>query len=212
MRDQLDAPTESIPDPELLRVRAFLDEQSRVDLAVWVRHAQTGPQGPVYDHHLVLGVADDDYSTGDMGALEFGIGIPHVGWLDIFPLSEVDALRPFGTVVWSRDELPRTGDPLDFRLTWEPLRVEPDVNNAFADRVRLVEGVTRIEAAIQRLWKDGSEVRHSSHLFVDFHARRPHDFAQIRSAANEAGVVINGITAGAPNPDVQTTILYEAAS
>jgi hypothetical protein len=212
MRDRLDAPTESIPEPELDRVRTFLDQQSRVDLAVWVRHAQTGPDGPVYDHHLMLGVADDDYSTGDMAALEFGIGIPQPGWLDVFPLSEVEALRSFATVVWSRGERPRTGDPLAFRLTWEPLRVEPDVADAFAQRVSVVEGVTRIQAAVQRLWKDASEVRHSSHLFVDFHARRPHDFEQIRSAANEAGVVVNGITAGTASPGVQTTTLYEVAT
>ena len=211
MREGVDAPTESIPDEDLARVRSFLDAQSRVDVAVWVRHRHTGPEGVMYDHHLMLGLADDDCASGDMGALEVGIGIPRPGWLDVFPLSEVEALRSFGTVVWERDDGPRTGDPLDFRFTWEPLQLEPEAVDAFATLVAAVEGVARIEGAIERLWKNGSEIRHSAHLYIDFRDRRPHDFERIENAAREAGLSIHGTSAGLPNrSDVRTSTLYEA--
>jgi hypothetical protein len=214
MRDGLAPPTESLPDEDLDGIRSYLDSQARVDLAVWVRHAHQGPDGPGYDHHLMLGVADDDYATGDMLALEVGIGLRQPGWLDIFPLSEVQALRPFGTVVWERGSRPRSGDPLDFRLTWEPLETEREVAKAFADLVRVVDGVARVEAALERLCKNGDEVRRAICLYLDFRYRRPYDFEQIQNAAREAGLTAPNVSmsAGLPSdPAVRTATLYEAA-
>lgn len=217
MREGFDAPAETIPDDELERIRSFLDAQARVDLAVWVRHEHQGVDGRVYDHHLVLGISDDDYASGDMWALELGIelGPPlpdRPGWLDIFPVSEVEALRSFATTVWERNGRPRRGDPLDFRLTWEPLEVEGAVAERFGELVRAVDGVDRIEGTLERLWKNGYEVRHGVQLFLDFRYRRPRDFEEIRRAASESGLETAGMSAGLPrDPAVRTATVYEAS-
>jgi hypothetical protein len=42
MRKGLDPPTEPVAGRELELIRAFLDGQSLIDLAVWVRHEQQG--------------------------------------------------------------------------------------------------------------------------------------------------------------------------
>ena len=217
MREGLDAPTESMSQEELNGVRSYLDSQARVDLAVWVRHEQQGVDGPLYDHHLMLGVPDDDYAAGDMWALERGIELRQPGWLDIFPLSEVAALRAFGTVVWERGDRPRSGDPLDFRFTWEPLDVNDADAETFAELVRAVEVVDRVEGTVERLWKNGAEIERSVQLFIEFRHRRPHDFEQVQNAARKAGLTPKGVSAGMSaglprHPDVRTSKLYEAAA
>jgi hypothetical protein len=212
MRDGLDAPTLQLPVDNVAEVGAFLDGQSLIDLAVWVRHEQQGVEGPLYDHHLMLGIPEDGYETGDPWALEVGIEIPQPGWLDIFPLAEVEALRSFGTVLWERGGGPRGGDPLDYRLTWEPLRLDRDVAAAFARLVRNVGAMSRIEGAVERLWKNGAEVRRSPQLYLEFAERRPYDFERIRSAAREAALEVGGMSAGLPrNPRIRTATLYEAS-
>jgi hypothetical protein len=216
MREGLDAPTESISGAELDGIRSYLDSQARVDLAVWVRHEHQGLDGPQHDHHLMLGIADDDYAAGDMRALEAGIELRlrQHGWLDLFPLSEVEALRPFGTVVWERGGRPRAGDRLDFRFTSEPLAVSREVVEAFAELVRGVEGVDRIEGTLERLWEGDDEVQQELQLHVAFHRRRPFDFEQVQSAAREAGLTAPrmSMSAGLPHdPAVRTATLYEAA-
>jgi len=47
MRDGLDAPTLEVPAENRENIRAFLDGQSRIKLAVWVRHEQRGVEGPL---------------------------------------------------------------------------------------------------------------------------------------------------------------------
>jgi hypothetical protein len=210
MRDGLHAPAESIPQQDLERIRSFLDRQSRIDLAVWVMHEQQGAEGPLYDHHLMLGVDDD--RSNDLGALELGIEIPQPGWLDVFPLSEVELLRSLGAVVWERGHAPRAGDPLDFRITWEPLEPEASVVEALRKLVRVVDGLVRIDGAVERLWKNGAEVRRANQLYLEFERRRPHDFEQIGSAARGAGLDVHGMSAGLPaDPRIRTSTLYEAA-
>jgi hypothetical protein len=210
MRTGLHPPRETIAAEELHRIRSYLDGQSRIDLAVWVMHEHQGAEGPLFDHHLMLGIPDDDYETGDPGALELGIELPQPGWLDVFPLSEVEELRTFGTVVWERGDQPRTGDPLDFRLGWEPLEVEPDVADAFTKLVRSVDNVLRIDGTLERLSKNGAEIRQMRLLYVDFEDRRPDDFDRVKSAAREAGLGVTGMSAGLPaNPEIRTSRLYE---
>lgn len=216
MREGLDAPTEAIAAEELAAIRSYLDSQARIDLAIWVRHEQQGVDGPQYDHHLMLGIADDDYAAGDMWALMVGIELRlrQPGWLDLFPLSEVEALRPLGTVVWERGARPRNGDSLDFRFTYEPLEVDDEVAQAFAELVRVIDGVERIEGTLERLWHDDDEVEQTIQLHLGFRHRRPHDFEQVESAAREAGLTAPrmSMSAGLPTrPQVRTSTLYEAA-
>jgi hypothetical protein len=131
MREGLDAPTLQLPADNVEEIRAFLDGQSRIKLAVWVRHEQHGPEGALYDHHLMLGVDDRDWETGDLRALDEGMRIPALllgepTWIDLFPLTEAGELRSFGTVIWERTGEPRDDlDPLDFRFTRETSRFRP---------------------------------------------------------------------------------------
>ena len=76
MREGLDAPRFELPDGNVEAIRGWLDGQSRLKAAVWVRHEQQGVDGPLYDHHLVLAVGDDDWAIGDMRALDAGIRLP----------------------------------------------------------------------------------------------------------------------------------------
>src|SRR4051812_36937101 len=122
IRFPLDAPTESVSPTELARLREYLDGQSAVALAVWIRHEHQGREGEPsgYDHHTMLGIPDERYVPGKMGALELGIEREcHApGWLDLFPLSEVEELRAFGEVLWEQPAASSAGlDPLDFRFS-----------------------------------------------------------------------------------------------
>jgi hypothetical protein len=218
MREGLDPPTADLPPADVEALRAFLDGQRRVDLLVWVRHEQQGVDGPLYDHHLIFGVADDDYASGDMWALELGMPVPGLQfdgptWSDIFPLSEVEELKTFGTVVWERDPARATdGDPLDFHLTSEPLEVTADAIGAFAALVGALPTVDRVEADCQRLWNNGAEQSATARFFVQFSERRPHDFDQIQRAIRDAGLqtTSSSLTASLPNDDsARTMVLYE---
>ena len=108
-----------------------------------------GGEGPVYDHHLMLGVDDDRYEAGDMAALERGIetecSLP--GWVDVFPLTEVQQLRGFGSVLWERSGDPDEAlDPLDFRSTWEPIDVSSQSLETFAGLLsNAAPAVVRVE-------------------------------------------------------------------
>jgi hypothetical protein len=169
MRDGLEAPTELPSADELARLRAFLDGQARIDLAVWVRHRHDGPQGMTHDHHLVLGVANEDAAGSDLWALECGIGseVSLPGWLDIGPVSEVEALRSFGVVVWERRESPRSRlDPLEFRFTHDAPTATPELVRAATVAVEAVPWVRRVEISNERLWKGAREVWLHERLFV----------------------------------------------
>jgi hypothetical protein len=124
IRRPLHPPTELIPEERLASIRAYLNRQGRIDLAVWVRHEHKGIDGPLYDHHLMLGMDDADYDGGQPDAILFGAeneGLS-AGWVDLFPLSEVESLREIGYVVWERDGRSIEGlDPLDFHWSFEAI-------------------------------------------------------------------------------------------
>lgn len=213
LREELQAPRRQPAASELAELCAYLDRQSRVHLAAWVAHAH-GPDQ--YDDHLLLGIADADWHGEHAGALEMGIGgeIPHLeAWLDLFAMSDAEVVRDLGEVLWEREVVPGGRlDPLDFRITWEPLDVTQPAADAFAGLVRGIPGVRRIEGGRERLWKNGDEVRTTSRMFVGFDERRPHDFQQIESAIRASGVATTnfGISADLPNdPRVRTAVLYE---
>jgi hypothetical protein len=190
-------------------LRAFFDTQSRVKLAVWVRHEQQ-------DHHLMLGVDDGDFATGDMWALELGLRLPPLQfegptWIpDIFPLSEVEALRSFATVVWQGS--PTGGDPLDYRLTWEPLDAAPDARERFAALVAAEPSIRRVVGTRRRLWDAGDEVEATDQLFVEADDLR-HAVASVHDAARTAHVVSTRFetTLGPPrDPRVTVATIYAA--
>ena len=133
MRDGLDAPTLEVPAENRESIRAFLDGQSRIKLAVWVPHEQRGVDGPLYDHHLVLGLADEDCRTGDMRALDSGMRCPwpHLTeptWIDIYPVSEVEAFahsarfsgsrRCRGTIRWTSAS--HLSQSRSLQMPWQP--------------------------------------------------------------------------------------------
>ena len=219
MRAGLDGPTAELPPEDVADLRAFFDAQSRVKLAVWVRHEQQGADGPVYDHHLMLGVDDADYEAGDMWALELGIPLPALRfdgptWApDIFRLSEVDALRSFGTVVWEHDPETATGDdPLDYRLTWEPVEVGAEARERLGALLASEPGITCVEATRQRLWRGREEIQTSVQLFVDAAGVRL-AVPIVQDAARAAGLATAGglgVSLGRPWQGMTTAKVYEA--
>ena len=217
MRDGLDAPTLELPTETVEQIRAFLDRQSRLELAVWVRHEQQGADGPLYDHHLVLAVADEDWATGDMRALDAGLQLPFLTseptWIDIYPVSEVEALRSFGTVLW--EQTSPGPDPLDYHYTHEPVSFPAEALETFASLVHdAAPEVLRVTATRSRLWKGNSEVEDSTTLHVgcDFEQLSPPGPLQVvQEAAREAGIAHSGGSLGRPtDAPAHATVLYDA--
>ena len=170
MREGLDAPTFELPTRNVEAIRGWLDGQSRFKAAVWVRHEQQGVDGPLYDHHLVLAVDDEDWATGDMRALEDGMRPPRLDtreptWIDIFPVSELDAIRSFGAVLW--EQASPGDDPLDFRFTFEAFEPELGAIERFADAVAALPAVRRVGIDLSRLWKGDEEVESQVRVQVE---------------------------------------------
>lgn len=217
LRENLHPPRREIAADELERLRAYLDGQSRIRLAAFASHEHHGPGGAVdYDEHLLLGVADADYEGEHVRALDRGIEREIVGvhaWFDLFALSDADAVRGLAEVLWERNESPAGElDPLEFRLTWEPLDVSEAAVAAVAEHVRAIGGVRRVEAGRERLWKNGREVAAEVCFYVDFAIRRPNDFELLEDALRDAGAVPATswqLSAGLPGDGrVRTAVLY----
>jgi hypothetical protein len=218
MRDGLDAPTFELPAENVAQIRAFLDGQSRFRLAVWVRHEQRGVDGPLYDHHLVLAVDDEDWATGDMRALEEGMRLPALDttektWIDVYPASELAELRSFGTVLW--EQTSPGADPLDYRFTYEPVAVSAEALETFGSLVHAVAPeVVRVTATRSRLWKGRSEVEDQVSLYVGCEFERmspPGPLRIVQEAAREAGIAHSGGSLGRPvEPPACATVLYDA--
>ncbi len=213
MREGLDAPTFELPADNVERIRAFLDGQSRITLAVWVRHAQQGADGPLYDHHVVLAVGDEDWATGDMRALDAGIHLPALDtqestWIDLAPASEVDMLRSFGTVLW--EQRSPGADPLNYRFTFEPFEPDPDAVEWFATAVAALPAVRCVGADVSRLWHGEEEVESQVRLLIDapFGADALRPVVDAARASVLAGRPNHGASIGQPEDSM--TILYEA--
>jgi hypothetical protein len=221
MRDGFDAPQLQLPSEDVRDLASFFDGQSRIKLAVWVRHEQQGVEGPLYDHHLVLGVDDEDFASGDMWALELGMPMPGLRfseprWLDIFPLSEVDQLRSFAAHVWEHDPERSTGDdPLDYRFTWEPYEADPRAAARFVETLRSKPGIRRVEVTYERLWKGQIEVRTGVSLYVDAEPTVRHALTIATDAARDTGLIDasnRSASLGVPRDErVRTATLYEVA-
>ena len=213
MREALDAPTYELPAENLQAIRGFLDGQSRFKAAVWVRHEQQGVDGPLYDHHLVLAVDDEDWETGDMRALDAGMRLPALDtrkktWIDIYPVSEVEALRSFGSVLW--EQAAPGDDPLDYRFTFEPFEPDTDAVARFAALVAALLAVRCVGADVARLWDGHDEVESSVRLAVDapFGADALKPVLDAARASVLAGQTSHNGFIG--RPDDTMTILYEA--
>jgi hypothetical protein len=214
MREGLDAPTFELPAGNVEAIRGWLDGQSRFKTAVWVRHEQQGVDGPAYDHHLVLAVEDEDWATRDLRALEDGMRLPTFDtreptWIDIFPVSELDAIRSFGTVLW--EQASPGDDPLDFRFTFEPFEPDPAAIERFAAAVAALPAVRRVGIDVSRLWKGDEEVESQVRVQVE---------APFEANVLEAvvGAARESVLAGHPRYEAgigqlydTMTILYEAA-
>jgi hypothetical protein len=222
MREGFDAPVLHLTDEDVRDLCEFFDGQDRIKLAVWVRHEQRGVDGPVYDHHLVLGMDDVDYASADLWALELGLPLPGLRfseprWLDIFPCSEVEALRTFAAVVWEYDSETSTGDdPLNYRLTWEPYEVDSDAVAKLAELLRPEPGIRRVEATHERLWKGEIEERASVGLYIDAEPTVRDALSIATEAARNVGLLVtpnHSATLGLPRDErVHTATLYEAAA
>jgi hypothetical protein len=216
LREGLGAPRRALRADELARLRSYLDRQGRIRLAAWASHEHTGPGGVDHDDHLLLGVPDADFEGVHAQALDRGLEheLPGIhAWLDLFALSDVDAVRAFADVLWERGEAPAGDlDPLEFRLTWEPLEAPAAAVAAFARLVGGLPGVERVEGCLERLWKNERLVETETQLHVAFSERRPDDFDLIRGAVVESGVSASAgssITAALPRDDrVRTAVLY----
>jgi hypothetical protein len=216
MREGLDAPTFDLPAENVRAIRQFLDGQSRFKLALWVRHEQQGVDGPLYDHHLVLAVDDEDWETSDMQALDAGLRVPlHITeptWIDIAPVSEVGAICSFGTVVW--EQTSPGPDPLDYHFTREPVGFSAEALEAFRSLVRTVAPeVVRVTATRSRLWKGETEVEDDTNLCVACYFDRispPGPLAVVQEAAREAGIVhTSGSLERPAEPPPYAAVLYD---
>jgi hypothetical protein len=220
IRMPLHPPTEFPSDREIARACAYLDGQSRINLAVWIRHEQKGVDGPLYDHHLMLGMDDADYEKGDPDAILFGVEREAGylgGWTDLFPLSEVETLRDLGHVLWERVGQPTEPlDPLNFTWSFEPIEVSGESLEAFRGLLAVVPAVTRVEATHQQLLKDDREQWETTTLFIgwDTDLGPVHNaLTLVGSAAREAGIHFQGSSAGIPkDPRIHTSVLFEASS
>lgn len=218
IREGLDAPTLELPAESLEQIRAFLDGQSRITLAVWVRHEHENPDAPSHDHHVALAVADEDWATGDMRALDAGLKLPlHLHeptWIDIAPRSEVEQLRSFGTVLW--EQTSPGPDPLDYRFTHESISVPDDAVRAFGTLVRSVAPeVARVTVTASRLWKGEVEVDRDTSLSVAIRSfaeiRPPGPLQSVQAAAREAGIEhSSGSLDLLAEPPRHATVVYEA--
>jgi hypothetical protein len=216
MREGLDAPTLELPPENVEEIRSFLNGQSRIKLAVWVRHEQRGGDGPMYDHHLVLGVDDEDWNTGDMRALEDGMQLPALGtreptWLDIYPVPEVEALRSFGTVLW--EQTAAGADPLDYRITYEPFEPEPSAGERFAMLLAETPEIQRVGATVEHLWKGHEALGETVRLYVE----APPPTNALRVAVDAARTTVledvrsHSASLGWPT-GIRTAVLYERPS
>jgi hypothetical protein len=215
MREGLDAPTFELPPENVEAIRGFLDGQSRFKAAVWVRHEHQGVDGPLYDHHLVLAVADEDWATGDLRALDDGMRLPMLDtrepkWVDICPVSELDALRSFCTVLWERAS--PGDDSLDYRFTFEPFEPDPVAIERFAASLAALPAVRRVGADVSRLWKGDEEVRSRVRVFVDAPFEANVLEAVVEAARESVLAGHPSYEAGIEQPDDTTTILYEAVA
>jgi hypothetical protein len=213
MREGLDAATFELPPENIEEIRSFLDGQSRIELAVWVRHEQAGAGGPLYDHHLVLGVDDEDWAAGDMRALEQGLELPRLDtseptWIDIFPVSEVAALRSFATVLW--EQTSAGADPLDYRLTYAPFAPEPTAAERFAALLAEKPEIRSVAATVEQLWKGDRALGDTVLLFVEA-CIRADALMVARDAARTTvleGVSSYGVSLGPATVD-RTATLYD---
>jgi hypothetical protein len=220
IRRPLHAPTEFPSDDKVARARAYLDGQSRIDLAVWVRHEQRGVDGPLYDHHMMLGLADDDYENADPDAILFGLEreMGYLGgWTDLFPLSEVETLREVGHILWERDGRPIEGlDPLDFRWSFEATPLPEGLRAVIEAAVEDLPAVMGIEVTQARLWKAGREVWTQARVFVIADEARGH----VRNVVTPIAELLapyfplnRAVSLGRPvDPRVETTTLFSRAA
>ena len=216
IRDGLDAPTVAPSQDELEAMRAFLDGQSRLKLAVWVRHEHETPDGPSYDHHVVV---DEEYcATLDMRALDAGMRFlrPQSAgptWSGLAPASEVDELRSFGTILWEQGS--PGPDPLDYRITREPPAAVPaEPLRAFGRLVHAAAPeIVRVTATRSRLWKDESEVEDETTLCVACcfdQISPPGPLEAVQDAARRAGIAHSGGSLERPaEPPPYAMVLYE---
>jgi hypothetical protein len=219
MRRPLHPPTELPSAEEVATIRAYFDGQSRIDLAVWVRHEHQGVDGPVYDHHLMLGLKDADYESAHPDAILFGVEREAGrlgGWADLFPLSEVEKLREFGYVAWERDGRPIENlDPLNFRYSFEAIEAPPGLAALINAAVEDVPAVVGVELTHERLWKDDREVWAQARVFVIEDEAR----GRVGDAVTTVDEVVapffplnRGVSLGrSHDPRVETTTLFNRA-
>jgi hypothetical protein len=168
----------------------------------------------------MLGVDDARFHAGDMFAFSQGLDeeCPAPGWVDVFPLSEVEALRPVGDVLWERAGAASGDlDPLEFRSTWEPLAVTPAQRERFAAAVRAAApAVVRVEGTRHTLWRGEAVVVDSVDLFVECGRLMPDALSEVGRVARECGVAAvarSSVTLGlARNPRVRTAVLLPDGS
>jgi hypothetical protein len=215
LREGLGEPLVELPPATVDELRAFLDGQSRVKAAAWARHLEPGNPPDAVDHHILLALADEDWTTGDIVALDDAIPLPFLGvvgatWQDFFPVSELPEVRTFATMLW--EQTTPGSDPLDYRYTYEPFAVD-DVDR-FAARLGAEPAIRRVHATLQTLWNGDELVEERVQLFVGAQPM-PHATALdiVMDAARAtilAGRHSYGATLGCPSRDA--AVLYEAAA
>jgi len=218
LREGLGAPLVELPPANVEEIRAFLDGQSRIEAAAWARHNEPGPDGPqAPDHHILLAVADEDWTAGDLVALEEGMALPRLDlhgptWIDFFPVSLLDDVRAFATVLWEQ-ETPGV-DPLDYRFTYEPFVPDAASLARFAALLDARPSVRSVLGTVQKLWKGDRLVEETVRLFVGA-SRPPNDVLSfVHDAARDtvlAGRSSHGATLGGPRHE-PTAVLYGATA
>jgi hypothetical protein len=150
-------PERPLSEDDRARAAAYLAQQARFDLAVWVGY-RFRPGGAV-DHELKLRLRGRRPGRRDLSALFWGvcheIGVD--AYIGIPTRAEMEAIRRVGDCVWERTgPAPEYADPLDFSSTSEPIKLPSALLEAIRDAMKAFPVVRRVGVSQSKLWKSGA--------------------------------------------------------
>jgi hypothetical protein len=155
-------PAKPFEDDDRGKTIAYLDAQSRIDLAVWAGYRHRA--GGSVDHELVMRLVPPRPTKSRLRDLFWGVsyGLAVHAYVGFPTRPQMRGAREVGDVVWERSGAPPPGaDPLDFRIVEEPVELTRDVRAAIRQIGKLVPVVCRIRVGLSTLLKSGAVMRQS---------------------------------------------------
>jgi hypothetical protein len=147
-------PAEPLDDDDRVKAVAFLEGQARFELAVWVGY-RTGP-GHNADHELKLRLRGNRPGRDGLRTLFWGVSYS-LGtrcYVGVPTHAEMRKIRRAGELTWERREPPPEGaDPLDFRLSREPVELPGALRQQIKAAMEAFPEVHRVRIARTKMWK-----------------------------------------------------------